>query len=171
MTNKILQTSEAQQKPEICCSPSTATNCLHQISGANTLMLTTPPCGSVKAAKCVAAKRTEEKRGRGRAWVYIEMLCAVLAVTGVNQDLCDGRSKKERLAHMNTAYKFQVETMVATKKWVDQFGLAEDKTLRDQARRGWRRPPMLFSTLPSFRRPRTASTLLRCMCSSIKGPR
>jgi hypothetical protein len=71
-------------------------------------MLTTPPCGSVKAAKCVAAKRTEEKRGRGRAWVYIEMLCAVLAVTGVNQDLCDGRSKKERLAHMNTAYKFQV---------------------------------------------------------------
>jgi hypothetical protein len=30
---------------------------------------------------------------------------------------------------------------------------------------------MLFSTLPSFRRPRTASTLLRCMCSSIKGPR
>jgi hypothetical protein len=114
---------------------------------------------------------TEEKRGRGRAWVYIEMLCAVLAVTGVNQDLCDGRSKKERLAHMNTAYKFQVETMVATKKWVDQFGVAEDKTLRDQARRGWRRPPMLFSTLPSFRRPRTASTLLRCMCSSIKGPR
>ena len=231
MTNKILKTSEAQQKPEICCSPSTATNCLHQISGANTLMLTTPPCGSVKAAKCVAAKRTEEKRGRGRAWVYIEMLCAVLAVTGVNQDLCDGRSKKERLAHMNTAYKFQVETMVATKKWVDQFGVAEDKITPEQSldervqdiksntdrspistvteriirisktvmlpqlrklldanghiHSGqqkedvnealrlfyWRRPPMLFSTMPSFRRPRTASTLLRCMCSSIKGPR
>jgi len=91
------------------------------------------PCGSVKAAKCVAAKRTEEKRGRGRAWVYIEMLCAVLAVTGVNQDLCDGRSKKERLAHMNTAYKFQVETMVATKKWVDQFGVAEDKITPEQS--------------------------------------
>jgi hypothetical protein len=84
-------------------------------------MLTTSPCGSVKTAKFVTTKRTEEKRGRGRAWVYIEMLCAVLAVTGVNQDLCHGRSKKERLAHMNTTYKFQVETMVATKKWVDQL--------------------------------------------------
>ncbi len=140
------------------------------------------------------------------------MMCAVLGVTGVNQDLCDGRSK-ERLAHMNTDYKFQVETMVSTKKWVDQFGVTEDKitpeqmptdtftrvsrkrmstklsvfftmktsrakarrassqTVRDQVRRAWRRPPMLFSTLPTFRRPRTASTLLRCMCSSIKSPR
>ncbi len=57
------------------------------------LMLTTPPCGSVKAAKCVAAKRTEEKRGRGRAWVYIEMLCSVLAVTGVNQDLTHNKGE------------------------------------------------------------------------------
>jgi hypothetical protein len=61
------------------------------------------------------------------------MMCAVLAVTGVNQDLCDGRSKKERLAHMNTAYQFQVATMVATQKWVDQFGVAEDKITPDQS--------------------------------------
>ncbi len=65
--------------------------------------------------------------------MYIEILCAVLAVTGVNQDLCDGRSKKERLAHMNTDYKFQVETMVDTKKWVDQFGVPEDKITPDHA--------------------------------------
>ena len=65
--------------------------------------------------------------------MYIEMLCAVLAVTGVNQELCDGRRKKERLRHMNTAYKFQVETMVSTKKWVDQFGVAEDKITPEQS--------------------------------------
>ena len=38
------------------------------------------------AAKCAAAKRTEDKRGRGRAWVFVEQLCAVLVVTGVNQE-------------------------------------------------------------------------------------
>ena len=71
-------------------------------------MMSTPPPGSgAVTAKRVTAKRGEEKRGRGRAWVFIEMLCAVLAVTGVNQDLYDGRSKKERLAHMNTAFKFR----------------------------------------------------------------
>jgi hypothetical protein len=48
--------------------------------------------------------------------VFIEMLCAVIAVTGVNQDLCDGRSKKERLPHMNTVYQFQVESMQEAKK-------------------------------------------------------
>ena len=60
-------------------------------------MMSTPPPGSgAVAAKRVTAQRTEEKRGRDRTWVFIEMLCAVLAVTGVpvNQDLCDGRSKK-----------------------------------------------------------------------------
>jgi hypothetical protein len=59
-------------------------------------MLTTPPCGSVKGCQ---VRRREEDRGEvreNRAWVYIEMMCAVLTVTGVNQDLCDGRSK-ERL--------------------------------------------------------------------------
>ena len=34
---------------------------------------------------------------------------------------------------MNTVYKFQVESMVATKKWVDQFGVAEDKITPDQS--------------------------------------
>jgi len=91
-------------------------------------MLSTPtPDSGAVAAKRVAAKRGEDKRGRGRAWVFIEMLCAVFAVTGVNQDLCDGRSEKERLAHMNTAYEFQVESMHEAKKWVDQFGATEDK--------------------------------------------
>ena len=65
-------------------------------------------------AKCVAAKRTEEKRGRVRAWVFVEQMCAVITVTGVNQELCDGRSQKERLTHMNTTYKFQVESMETT---------------------------------------------------------
>ena len=92
------------------------------------MISTPPPCGSVVASKLAAAKRAEDKRFRGPAWVFIEMLCAVLAVTGVNQDLCDGRSKRERLAHMNTAFKFQVESMLTANKWLDQFGVAEDKT-------------------------------------------
>jgi hypothetical protein len=46
----------------------------------------------------------ERKQGRGTAWVFIEMLCAFLAVSGVNMKLTDGRAKKERLTHYNKTF-------------------------------------------------------------------
>jgi hypothetical protein len=69
-----------------------------------------------------AVRRAEKKKGRGTAWVFIEMLCAFLAVSGVNMKLCDGRAKRERLAHQNDAFKYQIKSMWDTKKWVDQPG-------------------------------------------------
>jgi hypothetical protein len=50
----------------------------------------------------------ERKQGRGTVWVFIEMLCAFLVVAGVNMKLADGRVKKERLAHYNNVFQYQV---------------------------------------------------------------
>jgi hypothetical protein len=61
----------------------------------------------------------ERKQARGTAWVFIEMLCAFLAVSGVNMKLADGRTKKERLAHHNKTFEYQVESKWETKEWVD----------------------------------------------------
>ena len=73
------------------------------------------------------------KHGRGTAWVFIEMLCAFLAVAGVNMKLADGRPKKERLAHANDAFKYHVQEKWDTKQWVDQHGVAEDRKTAQQS--------------------------------------
>jgi hypothetical protein len=70
---------------------------------------------------------TERKQDRVTAWVFIEMLCVFLTISGVNMKLADGRAKKERLAHHNKAFEYQVESKWEDKEWVDHHGVAEDK--------------------------------------------
>jgi hypothetical protein len=70
---------------------------------------------------------SEKKAGRGTAWLFIEMLCAFLAVSAVNNKLAEGRKKSERLLHQNEAFKFQVQSKWDDKVWVDQHGNAETK--------------------------------------------
>jgi hypothetical protein len=60
--------------------------------------------------------------------VFIEMLCALLTVSAVNNRLCDGRNKRDRFAHFNDTYEYYVQVMWDSKQWVDQLGVAEDKT-------------------------------------------
>jgi hypothetical protein len=52
---------------------------------------------------------TERKQDRVTDWVFIEILCPFLTVTGVNMNLPDGRTKKTRLTHSNDEFKYQVE--------------------------------------------------------------
>jgi hypothetical protein len=73
------------------------------------------------------APETERKQDRDTTWVFIEMLCVFLTVSDVNMKLTDGRAKKERLAHYNKAFEYQVESKWEDKEWVDQHGVAEDK--------------------------------------------
>ena len=77
--------------------------------------------------------QNHRKHGRGTAWVFIEMLCAFLAVAGVNMMLADGRAKKERLAHANDAFKYHVQEKWDTMQWVDQHGVAEDSKTAEQS--------------------------------------
>ena len=52
---------------------------------------------------------------------FIEMLCAFLAVAGVNLKLADCRVQKERLlTHSNDAFKYQVQNKWDDQEWVDQ---------------------------------------------------
>ena len=48
------------------------------------------------------------KHGRDTPGVFIEMLCVFLVVAGVNMKLTDDRAKKERLEHVNDAFKYHV---------------------------------------------------------------
>ena len=80
---------------------------------ANT-MTDTPP-GS-------PAPVTEKNSGRGTAWVFIQMLCAFLAVSAANNKLAEGRKKAERLLHQNEVFQFQVHSKWDAKLWVDQHG-------------------------------------------------
>ena len=73
------------------------------------------------------AQRAEKRQGRGTAWVFIEMLCAFLAVALVNMKLADGRAKRERLAHQNDAFKHQVQSKWDDQQWVGQDVITEDK--------------------------------------------
>ena len=75
----------------------------------------------------------ERKQGRGTVWVFIEILCVFLTVSGVNMKLDDGRAKKDRLDHYNKAFEYQVESQWETKEWVDQDVVAEDKKTPDQS--------------------------------------
>ena len=63
-----------------------------------------PPPQAV-ASKIAQAKRAEQTQGRGPAFVFIEMLCALLVVSAVNQKLCDGRNKRDHFAHFNDTYE------------------------------------------------------------------
>jgi hypothetical protein len=74
----------------------------------------------------------ERKQGRGTVWVFIEILCVFLTVSGVNMKLADGRGK-ERLAHYNKTFEYQVESKWETKEWVDHHVVAEDKKTPDQS--------------------------------------
>ena len=78
-------------------------------------------------------EQNHRKHGRGTAWVFIEMLCAFLAVAGVSMMLADGRAKKERLAHANDAFKYHVQEKWDTKQWVDQHVEAEDRKIAEQS--------------------------------------
>jgi hypothetical protein len=69
----------------------------------------------------------DRKQVRGTVWVFIDMLCSFLAVSGVNMNLANGRAKKEHLVHYNKAFEYQVESKWEAKEWVDQHGVAEDK--------------------------------------------
>jgi hypothetical protein len=73
------------------------------------------------------------KHGRGTPWVFIEMLCAFLAVAGVNMMLADGRAKKEDLEHVNDVFKYHVQEKWDTKQWVDQHGVADDRKTAEQS--------------------------------------
>jgi hypothetical protein len=64
-------------------------------------------------------QKAEKRQGRGTAWVFIEMFCAFLAVAGVNMKLADVRAKRERLAHQNDVFKYQVESKWDDQQWVD----------------------------------------------------
>jgi hypothetical protein len=68
----------------------------------------------------------ERKQDRGITWVFIEMLCSFLTVTGSNMKLTESRVK-ERLEYSNDAFKYQVECKWESKGWVDQHDVAEDK--------------------------------------------
>ncbi len=81
---------------------------------SNTMPTTPPP-------------ETERKQDRDTDWVFIEILCAFLVVTGMNTNLTDGRTKKERLTHSNNTFKYQVVNKWEDKEWVDQNVVAEDK--------------------------------------------
>ena len=50
----------------------------------------------------------ERKQDRGTVCIFIEMLCVFLVVAGVNMKLADGRVNKERLAHYNNVFQYQV---------------------------------------------------------------
>jgi hypothetical protein len=89
---------------------------------------TPPPPPQVVASKIVQAKRVEQTQGRGPAFVFIEILCALLTVSDVNNRLCDDRNKRDRFAHFNDTYEYYVQVMWDSKHWVDQLGVAEDKT-------------------------------------------
>jgi hypothetical protein len=56
------------------------------------------------ASKIDKAKRAEQTQGRGPVFVFIEILCALLTVSVMNQKLCDGRNKRDRFAHFNTNF-------------------------------------------------------------------
>jgi hypothetical protein len=47
--------------------------------------------------------------------------------------LPDGRTKKERLTHVNEEFKYYVQEQWDTKQWVDQHDVAEDRKTAEQA--------------------------------------
>ena len=65
---------------------------------------------------------SEKKSGRDTTWMFIEMLCAFLTVSTVNNRLAEGRKKTENLLHQNEVFKFQVQIKWDAKLWVDQHG-------------------------------------------------
>jgi hypothetical protein len=70
--------------------------------------------------------QVERKQGRDTTWVFIEILCAFLVVSGVNMKLSDDRAK-EYLDYYNKVFEYQVEIKWEDKEWVDQHDVAEDK--------------------------------------------
>jgi hypothetical protein len=78
-------------------------------AGENTIP-TTPP-------------ESERKQGRGTVWVFIEMMCAFLTVTGVNMKVTD----------YNDTFQYQVERKWQVKEWVDQHDVGEDKKTPTQS--------------------------------------
>ena len=102
---------------------------LQQISSEHhTRTSTPPPPPQAVVSKIAQAKRTEQTQDRGPAFVFIEMLCALLTVSALNNKLCDGRNKRDRFEHLNDTYQYYVQVMWDSKQWVDQLGVAEDKT-------------------------------------------
>ena len=73
------------------------------------------------------------KHGRDTDWVFIEILCPFLTVTGVNMKFSDGRHKRERLAHVNDAFQYHAQEKWDTYPWVDQDGVAEDRKTAEQS--------------------------------------
>ena len=73
------------------------------------------------------AERAEKRQGRGTDWVFIEMLCAFLAVADVHIKLVDGRDKRERLVYQNNVFEHQVQSKWDDQQWVDQYDITEDK--------------------------------------------
>jgi hypothetical protein len=69
---------------------------------------TPPPSPSEVSYKVACFQRVEKKTGRGTGWVFIEMLCAFLTVTGVNMKVADGPDKRETLSYQNDTFKCQV---------------------------------------------------------------
>ena len=85
------------------------------------------------ASKVSKAKRAEQTQGRGPAFLFVEMLASLLAVSAVNQKLCDGRNKRDLFTHFNESYEYYIKLMYDSKQWVDQLGVAEDKTTPDKS--------------------------------------
>ena len=56
-------------------------------------------------------------------------MCVLLTMTVVNKKVSDGRNKRDHLSHYNDVFKYYVEIMLVTNRWVDQFGVVEDKTI------------------------------------------
>ncbi len=80
----------------------------------NTMSTTPPP-------------ESERKQDRDTVWVFIEILCGFLTVSGVNMKFDDGRVKKEWLTHSNDTFQYQVQSKWEVKEWVDQHVVAEEK--------------------------------------------
>jgi hypothetical protein len=92
---------------------------------------TPPPPPPTVSSKIDKAKSFEQTQDRDPVFVFIEMLCALLTVSDVNQKLCDGRNKRDRFPHFNDTYEYYIKVMYDSKQWVDQLVVAEDKTTPD----------------------------------------
>jgi hypothetical protein len=77
-------------------------------------------------------EENHRKHDRVTAWVFIEMLCVFLTVTGVNMMITDGTAK-ECLVHVNDTFKYHVEEKWDTNQWVDQYDVVEDRNITDQS--------------------------------------
>jgi hypothetical protein len=82
----------------------------------------------VVVSKIAQAKRSEPTQVMGPVFVFIEMMCALLTVSDVNNRLCDGRNKRDHFTHFNDTYEYYVQVTWDSKQWVDQLSVGEDKT-------------------------------------------